>query len=265
MNLSVVITHYKTPELLMLCLDSIKNTVRNIDYETIVVDSKSDGKTKSFIEIRHPDTNFICFEENVGYAKLVNSGLKKAIGDFLLILNADIILKENAVKEMMDYMEENSDIGIVGPQLLDFTNNVQASCFANPDWGSILARRSFLGKLKWGKDKLKKFAISGWAKDSIKEVDWVQGSAMMTKREFVEKIGLFDERFFMYFEDADWCRRFWQAGHKVVYLPTAQMYHYYHRVSKKLGLVLDILFNKYTRIHIASSIKYFRKYNANKK
>jgi len=93
----------------------------------------------------------------------------------------------------------------------------------------------------------------------------VQGSAMLVKKDLIDKIGLLDERFFMYFEDTDWCRRFRENGYKVVYLPDAQMSHYYHRASKKMGSILDILFNKYTRIHIQSSLKYFSKWKQHEK
>jgi len=263
MTLSVVITHYKTPELLALCIESIENTAENISHEIIVVDSETSKKNEKFILEKYPQVKFIGFEKNVGYAKLVNAGIRKAAGKFVLILNADIIVLKDAIKEMFGYIDRNPQTGIIGPQLLDFTNNIQTSCFSDPDWGAILARRSFLGKLNWGKEKLKKFAIGEWDRKSVREVDWVQGSAMFVKRELVDKIGLMDERFFMYFEDADWCRRFRQAGYKVIYLPSARMSHYYHRASKKLGFVLDILFNKYTRIHILSSLKYFSKWKKN--
>jgi len=265
MTLSVVITHYKTPELLALCIDSIKKTAKNIPYEIIVVDSETSIENKKFILSRYPEVNFIGFEKNVGYAKLVNAGIKEAKGKYILILNADIIVLENAIKTMLDYLEVNDTVGIVGPQLLDFTNKIQASCFADPTPRAILARRTFFGKTKQGKEELKKFTIGDWDKKSVREVDWVQGSAMLVRKELVNKIGLMDEAFFMYFEDADWCRRFRKNGYKVVYLPSAQMAHYYHRASKKLGFILDILFNKYTRIHIQSSLKYFSKWKKNEK
>jgi N-acetylglucosaminyl-diphospho-decaprenol L-rhamnosyltransferase len=73
-------------------------------------------------------------------------------------------------------------------------------------------------------------------------------------------VGPMDERFFMYFEDVDWCRRFWQAGYRIVYLPQAKIYHYHLRVSKKTGGLADLFINKYTWIHIVSAIKYFLKY-----
>jgi len=83
---------------------------------------------------------------------------------------------------------------------------------------------------------------------------------MMFKKDIIDKVGFWDERFFMYFEDSDWCRRVRKKGYKVIYLPTAKMVHYYHRSSKKFGVLGDLIFNKYARIHILSAIKYFKKY-----
>jgi len=262
MTLSIIITHHKTPELLYLCIKSIKENIKNIKYEIIVVDSEANSQTKDFIKEKWEDINFIQFKKNPGYSKIVNKGIKKAIGNYILIINADIIVLENSIPEMLKFMKENPSVGMVGPQLLDFTNNIQVSCFSNPSLKTILVRRTFLGKTKQGKQVIKEFTMSDWDKKTIKEVDWIQGSAIMIRKEALKKIGLLDERFFMYFEDADWCRRFWKEGYKVIYLPSAKMAHYYHRASKKWGAVLDLFLNKYARTHIISAFKYFFKYHA---
>ena len=256
-NLSIIITHHKTPELLYLCIKSVKDAVRNIDYEIIITDSEAKKENQELIKEKWPEVEFISFKKNLGYSGLVNEGIKKSKGDYILILNADIIVLDNAVEKMLDYMKSNNEVGIIGPQLIDFAGNIQDSCFKDPDIKSILARRTFLGKLKLGEKIINKFAIRD---QQEKKVDWVQGSAMMVKKSAVSNIGLFDERFFMYFEDADWCRRFRRKGYGVIYLPQAKMAHYYHRSSKKWGALLDILFNRYTRTHIISAIKYFWKY-----
>ena len=268
--LSIIITHYNTHELLNLCLNSIEKTVKNIKYEIIVVDSEAKEKTEELIREKYftpstagPEIKLIPFKKNVGYSKIVNAGLKKSKGNYILILNADIMVLEKSVSKMLKYIKDHPKVGIVGPQLLDFANNIQISCFSKPSLGAILARRTFLGKLKWGKEIIKRFTINGWDRKSIKEVDWIQGSAMMVRKKALKKTGLLDERFFMYFEDADWCRRFWQNGHKVVYLPNAKMAHYYHRSSKKWCVILDVFLNKYTRTHIISALKYFWKYRKN--
>ena len=259
-HLSIIITHHKTPELLYLCVKSIKDTVKNTAYELFVVDSESNGKAQELIQDKWPETEFISFQKNLGYSKIVNTALKKITADYILIINADIISLENAVSEMLKFMKKNLDVGVVAPQLLDFTNNIQVSCFSQPNLGAILARRTFFGKLKLGKKIINQFTINNWDRRSMRQVNWVQGSAVMIRKKALEKVGLLDERFFMYFEDADWCRRFWQNGYKVVYLPTAKMAHYYHRSSKKWGAALDVLLNKYARTHIISALKYFWKY-----
>jgi hypothetical protein len=272
MTLSIIITHHKTPELLYLCIKSIKETVKNIKparhckqgvadgHEIIVVDSESVKKTEDFIKENFPEIQFIPFKKNLGYSKIVNIGIKKAKGEYILILNADIIVLEDSISKMLKFMKKNSDVGVVGPQLLDFTNNIQISCFSNPTFKAILVRRTFLEKSSWGKKIINKFTIADWDRKSIRKVDWIQGSAIMIRKKAIEKVGLLDKRFFMYFEDADWCRRFWEKGYKVVYLSNAKMAHYYHRASKKLGAVFDLIFNKYTRTHIVSAMKYFWKY-----
>ena len=264
MTLSIIITHHKTPELLYLCIKSIKETIKATKHEIFVVDSESDGSAQDLIQEKWPKIKFISFKKNLGYSKIVNAGLKKTIGDYILILNADIIVLEDAISEMLEFIKENSNVGVVGPQLLDFTNNIQSSCFSNPNLKTILARRTFMGKLKWGRRIIDKFIIANWDKKTTKEIDWIQGSAIMIRKSAFKKIGPLDERFFMYFEDADWCRRFWQNHYKVVYLPSAKMVHYYHRSSKKWGSILDLFLNKYARTHIISALKYFWKYH-NKK
>jgi len=259
-ELSIIITHHRTPELLDLCLKSIKETVEGIKCEIIICDGESEEQSREFIQDRYPEIKIIPFKKNSGYSKIVNAGLKQAIADYILILNADIIVLNKTIHKMLKFMEDNPNVGISATQLVDFVGNIQASCFAKPTLGAILARRTIFGKLKKGKEILNRFLIKEWDRKSLKDVDWVQGSAMMVRKDAIDKVGLFDERFFMYFEDADWCRRFWQNGYKVVYYPEVKMAHYYHRSSKKWGGILDVFLNKYTRTHIISALKYFIKY-----
>ena len=262
--LTIIITHHKTPILLKLCLKSIIENIENIEYEVIIVDSQTESIVKDLIEEKifkekKDKIKLISFSKNIGYAKLVNAGIKSANGDSVLILNADILILKNSIYEMVNFMKDNPQVGIIGPQLLTFSNEIQNSYFKFPTLGAILARRTFLGKLKWGKKKLNEFLMEE-ENSSFKKVDWVQGSAMLVRKEAIDKVGLMDERYFMYLEDTDWCRRFWQNNYEVIYLPSAKMSHYYYRVSKKWNSFLDILFNKYTRIHLISAFKYFWKW-----
>ncbi|NQV00659.1 MAG: glycosyltransferase family 2 protein [Parcubacteria group bacterium] len=258
--LSIIITHHRTPVLLKLCLKSIKENIGPLEYEIIVVDSQTESVTQDLIEEEFSEIKFIPFPKNIGYAKIVNTGIKASKGEYILILNADILITKDSVAQMLEFIQKNPEVGIVGPQLLTFSNKSQHSCFRFPSIGAIIARRTFLGKLSWGKKKINDFLIKKEDSFSKKKVDWVQGSAMLVRKKAIEKVGLLDERFFMYLEDTDWCRRFWQNNYQVIYYPSAKMFHYYYRVSKKWNSLLDTLFNKYTRIHLISAIKYFWKW-----
>ena len=259
MKLSIIITHHQTPKLLDLCIDSINKTIGGLKYEIIVMNSEARDKDEEFIKDKWPEIKIISFKKNIGYSKAVNAGIKASIGDFILILNADIIVLDGAISKMMEFLEEHEDAGVVAPRLEDYTGNLQVSCFNDPIPSLIIARRTFWGKTAKGKKILEKTSVSGNGND-LREVDWAQGSAMMFRRGLIDKVGLWDERFFMYFEDSDWCRRIRQKGYKIIYLPSAKMVHYYHRSSKKFGVLGDLILNKYARIHIFSAIKYFKKY-----
>ncbi|MBL7155456.1 MAG: glycosyltransferase family 2 protein [Candidatus Portnoybacteria bacterium] len=262
--LSIIITHHRTPVLLKLCLKSIKENIGQFEHEIIVVDSQAEPVNQDLIKEKFPSIRFISFSKNLGYAKIVNKGIESSQGEYLLILNADIIVLKESINRLLEFIKGHPRVGIVAPQLLTFTNEVQSSCFRHPDFwgfmGFIAARRTFLGKLTWGKRKINQFLIKEEDFSSSKAVDWVQGSAILVRKQAIEKVGLLDEKFFMYLEDADWCRRFQQNGYQVFYLPFAQMAHYYYRSSKKWGGFLDILLNRYTRLHLISAFKYFWKW-----
>lgn len=263
-QLSVIVTHHRTPEMLELCLDSIRKSRRELDLEIFVLDSQFDDRTEETVKSKYPKVGYFGFEKNVGYAKLVNKGLKESNGRFVFIMNADIILEDGSLKKMLDYLENNSQTGMLGPQLLNFNGQVQDSCFAFYRPLTIFYRRTFLGKFPFGKKDLDRFLMKNYDRQSIREVDWLQGAAFMVRREAADEVGPMDERFFMYFEDVDWCRRFWQKGWKIVYFPEAKMHHYHGRFSKKGGFIGEV-FNKYAWIHLISAGKYFWKWRGQEK
>lgn len=259
MDLSIIIINYKTPEILILCINSLKLTIKSIKYEIIAADVESDYKTEYSIKNKFPDIIFLPIKNNAGYSKSVNLGIKKSANDsrYFLVLNADIVVKENAVNRMFDFMERNPVIGISGPQLLNFNNTFQNSYFKFYTPEIILYRRTFLKNFSRAKKALDNFLMAGSDHNSSRCVDWLMGSALFARGEALKKVGLMDERFFMYFEDVDWCRRFWNNGYKVAYYPRAKMMHYHGKQSNES--------KKYAFIHIVSAIKYFWKYFGQKK
>ena len=266
MFLSVIVNHYRTPEILKICLRSIKENLKNADFswEIIVTDGATIEKTSEMMEDHFSDVIFVPFEKNVGFGKLVNAAIERSKGEYLFIINADIIIEEEkAIEKILEYIKKNKDVGMVGPKLLNVNNTVQQSCFRFYTPLTVICRRTSLGRTFIGKKVLNNFLMKDiFDKNNVTEpipVDWLMGSAMMVRRSDLKKVGVFDENFFMYFEDVDWARRFWENGLKVVYFPNSVMYHYHFQSSKKRSL-FDSLLSKYARIHIKSALKYFAKY-----
>lgn len=260
MELSIIITSYKNPELLRVCVDSITKNYTGKDFEIIAADSETEEKMELMMREDYPEIRFISFKENVGFQALVKKAYESAQGEYVLILNGDIVIKEEAIEKLLEYIRNNSDVGIVGPQLLNFNETLQYSCFRYYKPITILYRRTFLGKMWFAKKHLDNFLMKDFDHQSEKEVDWLMGSALMTRKSSIEKVGLMDSRFRMYFEDVDWCRRFWENGLKVVYLPSSQVYHYHGKGSAGKNLLKTLILNKLAWIHIISAIKYFAKY-----
>ena len=232
-----------------------------LSYEIIVIDSTISRRARDLIREQYPEINYLPFKENLGYARGVNIGIQNSSGKYILILNPDVIVTDNSIQKMVNYMDKHLDIGMLGPRVLNFNGTHQKTFFSYYKPITIPARRSrLLGKIQPFKRALNDFLMSDANPAKLQTPDWIMGSTLMVRREAINKVGLMDEKFFMYFEDVDWARRFWHNDYKVVYYPEAVTYHYHQRESSSRLGILDAIFNKKTRWHIRSAIKFFWKY-----
>ncbi|HEX8974770.1 MAG TPA: glycosyltransferase family 2 protein [Patescibacteria group bacterium] len=260
MELSIIVTSYKNPALLKVCLNSIKENIGDISHEIIVADSQTQEDTEMMMREEYHDVVFFPFQENVGFQALLKKGIEQSSGGYLLLLNGDIIIKNGSIEQLLAFIKSNPDVGMVGPKLLNFNGTMQDSCFRFYEPKTIVFRRTFLGKMPFAKRHLDWFLMKDYDHEQPREVDWIMGSAMLVSRKALQKVGLMDPRFFMYMEDVDWCRRFWENGFKVIYYPLASAHHYHGKGSKKGSALRSLLFSRLTWIHIFSALKYFKKY-----
>lgn len=260
MELSIIVTSYRNPKLLKVCLDSIKKCAIDVTHELIVADSETEEDTEMMMREDYPEIKFFSFEKNVGVQVLWKKAIENSNGEYLLLLNGDLIVTEGSINRMISYMKENQSVGMLGPKLLNFNGTLQYSCFRFYRPITVIYRRTFLGRFAFAKKHLNAFLMKEYDHASIKEVDWLMGSAFMISRRALEKVGPTDSRYFMYFEDVDWCRRFWENGFKVIYYPFVSMHHYHGKGSTKGGVINSLLSSRLTWIHISSGIKYFKKF-----
>ena len=251
-EISIVIVSWNTRDLLRACLKSIYATMDEIAFEVIVVDNASEDGSAEMVESEFPEATLIRSESNLGFAAGCNLGLRKATGRFLMILNSDAELTAGAVSRMLDFMERRPDAGLVGPKLVSPDGTLQINGQRFP----TLARE-ILGVIRAQK-LIPGVATLGWGREDFDrdaEVDSLAGACMLVRREVVEQVGLLDERFFMYFEDVDWCRRTKRAGWKIYYLGEAQIVHGWACSSAKQGIV-----RSHELLH-RSRYLYFRKHH----
>jgi N-acetylglucosaminyl-diphospho-decaprenol L-rhamnosyltransferase len=259
MDLSIVILNYKTQRLTRQCIKTIMLYRPAVDFEIIVVDNNSGDGVEEMLRKHYPEARFVQSGKNLGFAAGNNVGIRAATGRYVMILNPDITVKPGAVEAVIRYMDEHKDVGMVGPRLVKPDGNVDESCYRFPGYMIPVYRRTPLSKLAAGRRALDHYLMADYDRRLTREVDWLLGAVLIVRRSALLEVGLFDERYFLYFEDTDWCRRFWQAGHRVVYFTGAEMVHYHERLSAR-GSWFTSLFRRSTRIHIGSCLKYFRKW-----
>jgi GT2 family glycosyltransferase len=263
MNLSIVIVNYKTPQLLLQCVASLKKEAPALD-DIIVIDNASGDTSLEQLKERFPDVRRIASRINAGFSRGVNWGITNARHDFILILNPDVIVKPGSIDHLMKIMRDEPYVGLVAPKLLQQDGSLQYSCCRFQTPLIIAYRRTVLGKTSHGKKRIAHFLMHDYDHGRARDVDWVIGGCMLVRRAAIEQVGLLDERFFMYCEDMDWCRRFWQAGWHVRYEPRAEMVHYHRRQSAARPGVFGLL-NPLGRAHLVSGVKYFVKHIGNGK
>lgn len=264
MEISIIIVNYKSKGLVRQNLFAIEHFTSGEVKEVIVVDNNSRDGSEDMIRERFYNPRipikFIQTGLNHGFAAGVNRGIQKAEGDFLLISNPDIVIEETAINTLKEFMDQNPRAGLIGPKLVQPDGTRQYSAFAFPSFWTPMFRRTVFKNLPAGKQVLRVFLLKDKDTAHNCKVDWLQGSCLLARREALNKVGLMDEQFFMYFEDTDWCRRFQEAGWEVWYVPQAVMTHYFNRWSAEYGGIIA-LFSRATWIHIRSWLYYFYKWN----
>lgn len=263
MDLSIIILNYKSPDKTNRCIKSIKDSdTSGLKLEIIVVDNYSQDDGDALIRRANNDVMVIESGRNLGMGGGNNLGIASARGKHILILNADTIIKGKAIRVLYDFIEGNKDAGIVGPKLFNADGSLQYSCMRFPKIYTPILRRTILGKIF--KKHVDSFLMKDFDHEEIRQVDWLMGSCLMLKRELIDKLcKVFDDGFFMYFEDIDLCHRAHEAGFKIYYDPEAQVVHDHGRGSAGKPWYLAPFTNKLAREHIKSWIRYFLKNSIN--
>lgn len=226
-DISIIIVNYKSSGHLKKCLPSIYASKLDASYEVIVVDNDSSDPGWTKIKSDYPQATFLELDENRGFAAGNNAGIKLAIGNVIALINPDVEVAPDAIQILYDKLSSRKNVGIVGPKIYYADKSLPVLPRMIPNLRFLLYSQVFLGKLF---PRNAEFNLYNDANlfdfDKEQYVDQICGACLMIKKETVEKIGLLDENFFLYYEETDWCLRSKQAGYKTLYVPRATIFHY---------------------------------------
>lgn len=229
-------------------------------YEVVIV---SNGNKSKYAQIKEENQEnhqfkFILNSKNLGYGQGNHQGILASQGEYVLILNPDIELYKGNIDLMVQYLENQKNVGVLAPQLIYEDGTTQDVYRRFPNFLDFIIKRTLLHKLPVFKYRLFKYLMHDKNPELIEDVDWVVGACLLIRRKMYDEVGGFDPRYFLFLEDTDLCRLMWEKGYRVVYFPRAKATHYHERLSE--GGIIDIFRKKTVRIHIKSALKYFWKY-----
>ncbi|MCJ7577598.1 MAG: glycosyltransferase family 2 protein [candidate division Zixibacteria bacterium] len=232
--LSIVIVNYNVKNLLRKCLESIFKYEKDAEFEVIVVDNNSKDYCQQMLKKDFPQVQLIENKQNSGFSRACNQGIKESQGRYILLLNPDTELTPGGFKKMIDFMDSKPEVGICGPKMMDQEGNLQFSCRSFPSYlTAISSSQSILNRIFPENFLSQKYLLKEKNHSQIMEVNWVSGSCLLAKRETFEKIGLLDERFYMYVEDVDLCYRAKKLGFSVFYFPSVVVIHHIGKSTQK--------------------------------
>jgi GT2 family glycosyltransferase len=254
-DLSVCIVNWNTRPDLEEAVASVLASDPELKCEVIVLDNASRDGSAEMMRERFPGVRLLESPENVGFARGYNRAVGESKGRYILVLNPDTVVRPGALGRLIAFMEEEKQAGACGPRLLNSDGSIQYSCRRFPTPMAAVFRNTVLGRIIPRNHYTREYLMADWDHRAVREVDWISGAAMCIRREAWEEVGGFDEGFFMYAEDIDWCLRARQAGWKICYVPEAAIVHKIGRSSDQRPLPMVVQFHR-------SMARFYRKHYA---
>lgn len=259
LKLSIILVNHNARQRTLDCIASIYDKT-SAPNEIVLVDNASADGTALAVKQKYPAVKVIENGRNAGFARANNQGIEIARGEYVLLLNNDTVLRNEAIDRLMRFMENNPKAGILSLKILDKNGSLQRNCrsFYNNPLETMFARSSFLSQMLPGNPMTRRATLSDWDYNSARQVDWVSGACMMVRRAVLDQIGHLDQNYFMYWEDTDICKRARDAGWQVWFTPEAEIIHYTGAGGTKLSNPfhnIRMIYHKHR-----SAYYYFRKH-----
>lgn len=254
LDLSIVIVNYNTGSVIRSCLNSVIQQTKNLSHEIFVVDNASTDGSVEMIRKEFPHVHLMPQSENLYFTKACNVALSRAQGRYLMILNPDTFIQENAFKTLTDFMDQHPDVGACGPKFLNVDGTLQGIGHRYPTLIYALFELLFINAIFPNNFVRRRRVYADLDESRTQEIQATGGSCMMVRKEVAAKEGFLDEGFLMYWEETDWCRRIRQAGWKIYGVIEARVYHHGAKATEQVPS------KKIQKIFLNSMCYYYRKY-----
>lgn len=254
--LDVLVVNYNTAALLQPMFNALRrsNSVDRMRY--LVVDNASADNSLECLATICPEALQLANESNVGFGRANNQLVEHLQGKYALLLNTDAFVDPDTLSKTLDYMEAHPDCGVLGVRLVGREGDLQPSCRYFPTPLNVFLAQTGLERFFPG---VKRVDDMDWDHASVRECDWVPGCYYLIRREVIDQVGLFDPRYFLYFEEVDHCKRVKQAGWKVVYYPHTTVVHIGGESARSVDK-LNAIGRQLPTLQIESELLYFRKH-----
>lgn len=226
-GLSIIVVTWNAKQFVQQCLDSIVVAAKyHQSMEIIVVDNNSTDGTPQLIAKQYPAVTLVRNTDNLGFAKATNIGVKEARGEYVCMINSDVVVPEGCLDQMLVYMHEHPTVGLLGPKMIGPDGTAQRSTMRFPTIWNTFCRALAIDAIPGGSKLFGGILMRDFPHDKTMDVEVLNGWFWMGRRIAIDQVGLLDERFFIYGEDIDWCHRFHLAEWGVVFFADVSAIHY---------------------------------------
>lgn len=235
MDVSIVIVAWNVQELLYNCLKSVHEQTHGIGFEVIFVDNASEDGSVEMVRKEFPDVRIIENNKNEGFIRANNQAIDIAKGRYVLLLNSDTIVLDNAITKMVIFADSHSEAAVVGCKVLSADKTLRRNCFMYPSLLNMLLSATYLNKIFPRSKFFGRERMTWWNYNDVRKVETVSGSCSLVRKQAIEQVGKMDERYFVYGDDPDWCYRFKKSGWKILFTPDGQIIHYGGQNTKQMA------------------------------
>lgn len=226
MDVSIIVVAWNVQQLLEDCLKSVFEQTSGIDFEVIYVDNASEDNSVEMVKEKFPKVTIIENDENMGFIIANNQGIEVSKGQYVLLLNSDTIVLDNAIAKTVQFANQHTDAAVIGCKVLNPDMTLQRNCFMYPSALNMFLTSTYLYKIFPKNRFFGREHMTWWNFNEIREVETVCGCYSLVRKEAIDQVGMMDDTYFVYGDDPDWCYRFKEAGWKILFTPEPNIIHY---------------------------------------